>query len=142
VDTASKEVEEPCELLPFECDQVLNGSTLEDLELITVRTQLKEVDARIDAVMRFFLCKLVNLFNLMLSDIGQDIQGVLDLVDLFIDCIVVALFLKAQEFVLWEDCSVVLSEHKYTIIVGSEIFVCVSVGGWPLIKVKLVVENV
>lgn len=97
-------------LFPLELDELLNSTRFEDLKLLGLIDQTHEVAVTIDELN----LTAVQVLSYKFSDLGQNVDGVCDLVDLAgvdlrgINIFFVGVFVQGRD--VWENGFIVVSE--------------------------------
>lgn len=87
-----------------------------------MNAEFKKVNICIDTLKAFLITILIKFELYMSTNIRQDVQRILNFVHFHIVrfiSMIIFLLLKTHEFIFRENCSVVLSQYKNTIIIWS-----------------------
>ena len=128
-------------ILPFVLDQIKHRVRLEYFELTWLREQVKHIIIVVDPLVlknTIFVRLTLNMW----TDIWQQIDAVVDLE--YLGCVHLFLFVVEWlplELNIREGGDVMLPDHKYGLIICSNLHIFVSMCWWPLVVVKFVEKH-
>lgn len=129
-------------LVPLELNELLNCAGFKNLKLLGLIDQTHEIAITINKLNLI----VVQVLSDVLSDLGQNVNGVGNLVDFAgvdlwgINIFFIIVFVQWRD--VWEDGFIVVSELEDWVVVTTLISIVVSVRTGPIIEVKWETENV